>query len=527
MSVIPPRLKAQQMKKLLLATAILALACDQHQEAETAPVPTELIVDAEVMLSSETVYDSGNSFQTIEAGRVDAEVSTVVDSGESEAGLRVDSGEDPVVVIDSTVPVECPVEVRFCNPMCDHCDDHNCAYTPERSETFMCVSPGPVGLYSMCKFDDECQSGLVCEDYVCKKACRTNADCEGLDLFEGPFDVVIPEGYTNEREIKDVCQPVFQPSGELQEGLRVCNRFCRTILDKICGEKSGQGDTMCEFVAGDESEQPLMTCQYLGSEREPVFTLDGGLLAFEPLQLRVGSPCTGSQDCTDSFCHESVCAASCASSADCDGRPCVFSAAIGLNVCEPACVPDEIPGSNCSLVTGCGCAQNESCRMGPDQASVCAPNGKNGIQAWCNYNSDCAADLSCVGGLCRPLCSSDSDCQGQGSCYEALIGKNRNVSVCPGSCDPVAGTGCGFGALCYPDYAGPAVCSAEAYAIIPNSEGKRCTTDFGCQTGLGCLNETCQRWCRTDEDCPGTLCKMFEPSRFGVTNEDEIGICTP
>lgn len=522
------------MKKIALVCLTVnafLVACDPHQTVETTPPLSGPIRDAAQTEVSDEVYDARVPFKTNDAA-VEASVSSVLDTDSAvfdtgvtvEAGIT-DAGENTTVtteVLDSTVPEPCKIEDGFCNPMClDVCGDKSCAYTPDRIEDFMCVYPGPVGLYSFCRLDDECQAGLVCESYVCKKACRTNEDCADLEMFGEPYEV---EGVVNDRVIEDVCQSVYRSDGERQTGLRVCNRMCRTALDTICGEKSGHGDTMCEPLKGTG----LIMCQVIGlvDEEEPVVEGgDGGMFSqLNLLQLRVGTRCETTQDCNNSFCHEGICVPSCASDEDCGGTPCELSTDLGVKVCPPACIPDPIPGSNCALDGSCACPRGESCKARSDQASVCVSDGLQGPQGWCNANDDCQEGLSCIARLCRPSCVGDSDCpEGQGRCIKAVDGPNSDLYVCTGACDPVAGTGCGVGSLCYPDYGSPALCVAEAQGMSPRTFGKPCESDFECANGLGCSDGLCSNWCRSDDDCEGACSK---DGRYGTSVDDEIGICT-
>lgn len=464
-------------------------------------------VEIEASVDLDSNHDANVSFDSAE------ELATSTSVSSSSASL-MDSG---------TLLEPCKIEDGFCNPLCDdQCGDKACAYTPTRIESFMCVHPGKVGLLSLCLFDDACQEGLVCESHVCKKPCRIDDDCAGLDLFGEPASFEISGGELNDREIKDVCNPVYTSSGERQIGLRVCNRICRSALDRICGVDSSFNTVFCDGVEGSS----VIMCQAKWVD-PAVDDLDSGLVSLPQLQnLRVGAPCSGHQECDGILCSGGLCKNSCTTPDDCEGLPCEIDEVIGSGVCSTPC--EVSPGEICSISLNCGCPSGQSCKVQLDQTSACVNSGDQGAQSWCNKNDDCASGLSCVAGLCRTVCESDQDCgTSQGLCIQAISGPVKDIWVCAGECDPVLGSGCGVGALCYPHSSGPAICTAEAHAKVPRSEGHPCTVDSECATGLGCTDETCQRWCRSDHDCSGVSCEFFDPTRYGTSMDDKIGICAP
>lgn len=510
-------------------TLVLLLFLVGCEKTTTSPNFTTNDVDAQAVTSSKGLLtkekSSGDMFDAttpvpsiyVEAG-LDFDVSVVsttsleaLDSGNTSPSLVVEAGLMP------EAGPTCEVEYGFCNPLCkDHCGEgKTCGYTPTRSSEFMCVPVGGTGLYSFCRLDDDCEAGTVCVDHVCKLPCAEDSDCDNLPMYGGVRPS--PEGVVNTRVAKDVCSPVV-------EGLKVCERFCHTGADLICGE-----GVECRVVDAQTTPTTLMCVSV--TPIESVVVLDGSFESLQLLQLKVGEACQTNSECSDDgtiVCQEGVCKTFCQSVEDCSGNQCIYDPNTGSGACE---ICPHNPKDVCNPILGCGCPEGSDCKTGLDQISTCIPstNTQQPEQSWCRSNSDCAVGLSCLAGLCRPVCEDDSDCASGGRCLLTISGREVNVSTCSGACDPInGGVGCGEGALCYPAYDGPAICVSEA-STPPNDKGSTCSQDYDCANGLGCSQGVCRSWCTSNSDCLGatSVCNRISPNRYGLTTSDLIGYCEP
>lgn len=107
---------------------------------------------------------------------------------------------------------------------------------------------------------------------------------------------------------------------------------------------------------------------------------------------------------------------------------------------EPKC-RDVCAGIRCGVNAECR-AENHAgtcvCRDGYRGNPKDRINGCKPVPVPCQQNSDCLSDSYCNGKMCKPLCTSDSECQQQETC----IG-----SQCINPCD-LQPNGCGMNAEC-------------------------------------------------------------------------------
>lgn len=222
-------------------------------------------------------------------------------------------------------------------------------------------------------------------------------------------------------------------------------------------------------------------------------------------------------------------------------------------------------GSECDLVTSCGCAEGFVCRTADLHTgqTLCFTAGSKPTYSACEFDQDCAVGNVCEGGLCRPpcdtpetLCSDDSWC-----------GKLRDDgrTVCLGNCNVMPLTvgrwkdsaswienmqllhergltelpqktldyvPCGEGAYCRPGLEG---ISPFPYCIPSTGtaiEGETCTIHQDCLSGYGCdptANE-CRIYAYVDDGCPsgdGSR-EGFEPTEWLAPNgRDTVSLCIP
>lgn len=460
----------------------------------------------------------------------------------------------------------CHETAGLCDPVGDcalsDCDfeesGKSCSYTPDRTYPFMCVGSANYEPYRPCDADDVCAPGSVCiskvallkdgsfyrrPGAVCRETCRQDADCG-----EGEW-----------------CAQATDDNNEVIPDLRVCHRHCSTVSDCYVGEGDeevrcsnavegappstyecsryrppadvapveelvdGVAQTITDGSASVAETEPLGAATHIGSSS----TL--ALHAYRA--LAVAATCVFHEDCpADADCVNGTCQARCDTDDDCDGSECVV--VDGRGVCGAPC--EKPPGAACGLLpSNCGCAVGETCHLDGSFEPTCSKPGRSRTMDWCNKAEDCDTGLSCIAGLCRPLCAPDTHpCNAvDGECLLSVSREAGDVYACAGSCDPVAAPECGVGAVCLPGFDSKhhqqALCVAERAAQRPRAVGETCTEDYDCETGLGCAeNGTCRSWCRTRDDCAEDETCKFDASimgsgvaRFGGSVDDAVGLC--
>jgi hypothetical protein len=210
----------------------------------------------------------------------------------------------------------------------------------------------------------------------------------------------------------------------------------------------------------------------------------------------------------------------------------------GFGQCSAPCPVPDVEGSQCSILpTSCGCSEDTTCHAEQLGKTICEKPGPNGYMTWCDKNAQCAAGLSCLANLCRPICDEETHpCADASTCTKTLS-SDASPSACLGHCDPTEPsasndgfTACGAGAYCSPGFAGDAL-SPESHCLRgtdlkPKVIGQTCAFDTDCSNGLGCDldTQTCAAWCLTDNDCGEGSCYLAGSVR--TVNADELlGLC--
>lgn len=90
--------------------------------------------------------------------------------------------------------------------------------------------------------------------------------------------------------------------------------------------------------------------------------------------------------------------------------------------------------------------------------------------------------------------------------HAASSSLEAGVTACPalssGACDLVAQCGCEPGWHCQDRGTGPA-----CFAGGSRAAGAACSADADCGEGTGCLDGLCKRYCTSDSECEGGLCR--------------------
>lgn len=441
----------------------------------------------------------------------------------------------------------------------------SCAFTPARVVPFTCVVAGDAPDYSPCDLDDACKPGSVCvadtfvgrdvddnpvprrSGRMCRPTCQVDEDC--------------PEG--------DWCQEATDDANQPIADLRVCHRYCQDPIE-CYGEpvspdvRCTPRDTMLGLEVSECSRKPSNLAlppadstttgamDYVESGTNPALV---GPSSQVLMLLQTAQPsafaeppgyCLSNWDCeaVDAVCVDNACRVGCEQATDCGvGSECLLVGGVGL--CSEPCTFDAEAGNTCSVSPNCGCPDDQTCRVNEDQTMSCSAIGEQGYMNWCTTQQQCADGLSCIAGLCRPVCvpGVDECAVGQGECVLTIKSEAVETYTCSGDCDPVDPNStaegrvrCGIGAVCLPSWDAQtyphALCASENPNHAPRGKSGTCADDFDCASGLGCdASGRCQHWCRSESDCESDQTCNMQASiygvvpRFGLNSNDEVGLC--
>lgn len=535
------------------------VAVDPSSEVVPTSVADETPEASDTTDDVEAVTDSGAAASTFadESAEVAGDdAGTTMALGASTSDLS----DETSAPLDTEPPATgnvCRETAGLCDPMREcalsDCDfettGKSCSYTPGRTYPFMCVRAANFEPYRPCDADDVCAPGSVCiskvtllkdgsfyrrSGAVCRETCRRDADCG-----EGEW-----------------CAQATDENNEPIPDLRVCHRHCDAESDCYVGE--GDDEVRCSSsvegglpstyecsrarppnpptdpASGAQSPNDTDSAARdgtNGAELSASFTLHSLRAEGAAIECIIGDDCQAKEDCVDNTCRRR-----CEKDDECDGTQCVVVS--GRGTCGAPCEKPE--GAACALLpSNCGCATGETCVLGPGSEPMCSAPGPNGAMSWCNDSTDCDSGLSCIGGLCRPLCDPEAQpCNPQyGECVLSATRESGDIHACAGTCDPVTAPRCGPGAVCLPGFDAnhhrQSLCVAERAAQSPRSAGETCTEDHDCAPGLGCsASAVCQSWCRSDGDCEGGRVCKFDASiigpkvqRYGESIDDIVGLC--
>ncbi len=217
-------------------------------------------------------------------------------------------------------------------------------------------------------------------------------------------------------------------------------------------------------------------------------------------------------------------------------------------------------GSECDLVTSCGCAEGFVCRTADLHTgqTLCFPAGNQPAYSACEFDQDCTTDTVCEGSLCRPRCDiPETLCSDESWCGKI---QDEGRTVCLGSCNPIIFDksrwvnstewielqatqferglnllplrtldfpGCGAGAYCSP--------GAENISPFPYCTASTGTADLGtkcqahsdCVSGLGCSDKTCRSISYVDPGCATGTDLSIVPNWKAPDGYGNLGVCLP
>jgi hypothetical protein len=463
--------------------------------------------------------------------------------------------EEDAFCLDNTENPELSFCASFCESDSDCGDDESCSFVG------VCLPAGGAGVGESCAEDRfGCASGLLCIGYgsrraQCTERCTSDSDC-GSDTFcfdaQDGASYCIRSGDRAQGEFcgddLNACRGVCS-SGDLGYDVSaVCVDRCESDSDcpdnTYCSDASPDGQRFC---VGDGPLGQGGDC-----------TLDPFLCARDSVCLGYGSssascisPCFDSSDCgSGNWCIRvneefGYCVPagegspgesceddrfSCAAGSVCGGP--------GEDVCFTICTSD--PGR---------CRDGEEClALGDAGESFCYPVGD------VPYGGDCADDIyGCELGTycaeaglpsarCTRGCASDSDCDGDDWCYEAVEGRfcrPAGEAEAMESCEDdqwacEAGLACilsgargsfcadectGFSARCGADQTCTYVGYSRSFCVdtATETQGESCVDDqFSCAPGHWCVGAgseeaSCVKTCSfAPGSCPdGTTCRFL------------------
>jgi hypothetical protein len=220
-------------------------------------------------------------------------------------------------------------------------------------------------------------------------------------------------------------------------------------------------------------------------------------------------------------------------------------------------------GSECDVVTSCGCDEGTVCRVANQQSgqTLCFDEGTTAHYAACGFDQDCGTGAVCEGGICRPtcetrdtLCSDDSWCgaleeEGRlvclGHCNVLELASNyndaafwkeqqvklheREFSSLPiWTLDYVP---CGEGGYCRPGLEGVSPFPYCIRAADTKEAGTDCNIHQECLSGLACYDSYCRQVGFTESSCAEGFSMErtgLDPTEWGGPDGyNAVGVCTP
>ncbi len=194
------------------------------------------------------------------------------------------------------------------------------------------------------------------------------------------------------------------------------------------------------------------------------------------------------------------------------------------------------PNNLCGLIPQCGCAAKQTCDVTnyTSGATSCVSSGTSPQGNYCKTTADCATGLTCVGGACRPYCSTAGQActgSGLGDCIQLTNTSSQNIpnaKVCTVTCNLLSPTSvCGANNCTYWQDLKKSDCIEAGSAL----EYGDCSVNF-CAKGLVCvrsgLSDVCMKWCRvgTNSDCGlAQTCQNLLGANAPLMSGTTYGLC--
>ncbi len=424
-----------------------------------------------------------------------------------------------------TVSDECDSEAPCCQPSCDPSEpsscgpDHACVAQLSQdgassAELGACVPIKEQG--ERCTYANQCESGTscafaLCEDGAscCKPTCEAGAN-EGCNLGEQ-------------------CIPVLD---------RYWDHGWLPSTDEAPVTVCAQPPTHCTNGSRDQDETDVDCGGACAACGEGERCSRDSFMQSDSVNCLPGFQCA-----SDDWANPGECVAVCESRTDCAaGEACTDARAEGYMAFwgpegEAAffiCTAEVALGETChsgQCAVGFACAREDAwqetgtCLESAALDEVCLPGQ-------CDAGLDCAAVGGAGDRICRPICSSASDCNADETCVNSCDGGNcpdQGVAVCAASADEgqVCTTGqCTEGLVCAMvnqwDMAG--TCVTPCWTAADCDQGSVCTS-FCSELGCSDMIKECRREAQRGDACVEGQCASGLDCAQ-VNDWDVFGTCT-
>lgn len=247
----------------------------------------------------------------------------------------------------------------------------------------------------------------------------------------------------------------------------------------------------------------------------------------------VGSACNSPGDCqSGSSCTNGTCkqepGAPCATDNECASLTCFKTCLTGKGVLNAGCDASSdcaagltCQAESCKLSTGQACGADSDCGSSICAGAKCVAI-KQDLNGPCDAPTDCAADLSCNGTLCKRnnsiTCNADDECI-SGACLPNGCGTPVLFgAACNSAPDCASGVNCKdllcrwpLAHACSVDTdCAEGVCGPQGLCRLPAGVFGYCKKQNDCALGLGCYSDLCK--IPYGGECP-----------YGCTMNEELG----
>jgi hypothetical protein len=302
-----------------------------------------------------------------------------------------------------------------CVPSSLSCDGNTavtCSADGSQEQRVDCGAMSCDGGRCLCTAHSQCAAAEYCDqatgECVADLCVQGSESCSGLER-------VLCNEHGNAFSPLETCLLGCAVSGV--ESYCRCNNTAHCPLEQFCNPQGRCAEDVC--IAGD------MSCD---GNTAVACSADGG----EAVRTNCGAQVCSAGLCTCT--QDSQCAPEeyCSAASLCVGDLCVASQRICMGdaamLCDERgaslqevqrCEPGQCAGGDCVCLDVADCGLNESC-----DAGVCTcPSGPHcGLESYC-----CPGGTVCEDEVCKVLCTTDSDCQGDTYCCTSGCGAH---SIC-------------------------------------------------------------------------------------------------